>query len=234
LAENELGQTALELVALQKCAIDYLGAFQELLQQITEHFPSECERIKAANTSKELDKAYSAIEPLLPKLSPKQKQERTRRHKWSMDGMGLIEWDFGDRREALLRRDPILSLIPSQLRTLGPTCLDDIFIGATVGTKRLQELFGMHRNRFGKVPPVSRGRYGWTAVLTIMDRLLGQDASASKMPGRPLRAWPSDPKVRLPMVRAIEARLNTFPMPEHIRVKFLTLVRRYLPDSVKK
>jgi hypothetical protein len=254
LAENdELADQLVELVelaGLQDREIDYLEQFRDELEQVRAHYPEQLENLSSASL-------MARVQPLIEKLAaeekPKKAWERTRGgYRWA--GVGLIEYEFGGDAEAKWRKSSLTGL-PYQ-----PSCLDDILRGGvgevktqpsllglppiTVDTvtnmRRLQELFGMHRNRFPKkLPPRPMGRekvYDWCAVKKIMDALLSERCGPRKrsVRGRPRTLWLSDPDLRKRVLSGIEARINSISVPKEIATAFLDLVRRHRVDSAKK
>jgi hypothetical protein len=197
-----------------------------------------------------------------PKLTPKQRHERERQgYNWR--GVGLIEYEFGGKGEAEWRKSSLSGMpgVPYK-----PTCLDEIlrggfgevkmlpsFLGGppiTIDTRtnirRLQELFGMHRNRFYRYLRDSKnarsGRerlYSYLAILKLMQGLLTEESQEHKgARGAPRRIWLSDPDLRAGVLSGIAVRINSLSVPEEIKprikAKFLALVHSYLPDSAKK
>jgi hypothetical protein len=55
LAKDELGKTLLELLNLQRCEIEHLRAFCQLVQQIRNRFPIEWKKLSSANTCANLN-----------------------------------------------------------------------------------------------------------------------------------------------------------------------------------
>jgi hypothetical protein len=219
LVTDDLGKTRQELVRLQQCQIEYLRPFCQVVQGIREHFPDEWKKLIV----KVIEDA-SAL--LAAQLTPKQKHEAKRRRRFAAGDIGLIESEFG---EAWWQNQPP----PSSALLPQPTCLDEILAGGSVNTERLKELFGMQRNRFGKLP--TKGLHNHRTVFTIMDKLLSEKPSERKTAGRPLRTW-LKPDVRARVLIGIEVRISSLSMsvPEQIKAEFLSLVHRHLPDSAKK
>ena len=236
LANSDLGKALLELLTLLQCEIEELTQDQQVVEEIHQHFPTEWDKLRAAIASVRLDKIAAAVLPRV-KLSPKQAKEGERRRQFASGGVGLIEFEFGGELEAWWHKELLLFPFWPHFQTFGPTCLDNIFIKGAVSMKRLEDLFWRHRSRFGKLPIITNGRdklYDYQAVLLIMERLLNEKRSATKTRGRRLRIWLSDPDGRFRVLRAIEARVNSFQMPRQIRLAFLTLLHRHMPDSAKK
>jgi hypothetical protein len=160
-----------------------------------------------------------------------------KRRSWHRGDVGLIEHEFRRWRGQLSKTDPPWVKYLPLPKLMPPMCLDDIFAGDTVNMLRLEELFGMNRNRFGRLPRVKRGRetlYDYRAVLAIMGRLLSEKPSGSKARGRPLGTWLPNSDDRTRVLRGIGARMNSLSLPEQIKAKFLTVIDRHLPDSAKK
>ncbi len=229
-----------ELAGLQHREIDYLARFRRDWERILDYYPEQLEDLLTASN-------FAAVQPLVEKWvaeeKPKKAWERRRRG-YRRGGVGLIEYEFGGDREAYQ-----------------PSCLDDILRGGVgedkmlpsllpwvpwiavdtvTNMRRLQDLFGVHRNRFPKKLPRRRmGReivYDWCAVVKIMNALLSEKPGERKRParGRPRRLWLSDPDLRNRALSGIEARINSISVPKEIARKFLTLVRRHRADSAKK
>lgn len=237
IAGDEPAQTLIELVHLQRCEIEYLRPFCDLVREISERFPSRWQELEYANAVATVNQAASAVLPPERPPRPDQKYEAKRRHQFADNGVGLIEFQFGGELERIWRADPLPWPLRSQFLALGPTCLDDIFAGVAVKMERLEQLFWMHRNRFGKLPVITRGRetfYDYHAVLIIIDRLLSEDPSAQQTVGRRLHLWLDKPDIRQRVLVGIETKLNNFPMPEHIRAEFRGLLNSYLQHSAKK
>lgn len=237
IAQREPGQTLVELVLLQRCEIEYLTSFGNLVQQLNERFPKEWQDLEFQNALAEVNRIASVVLPRWPPRSPKQKQEDTRRRQFANDRVGLIEFQFGGGLELVFRTDPLLAPLRSHFPTLGPTCLDEVFAGGTVAMETLEDLFWMHRNRFGQLPIIKKGRerlYNYHAVLLIMDKLLYEKRPMHQPAGRRLRIWLSKPDVRKRVLVGLEMRVGSFPMPEKIRTQFLALLHRHLQDSAKK
>jgi len=78
--------------------------------------------------------------------------------------------------------------------------------------------------------------YDYRAVKTIMDALLSEKPRRKrKRSGRPPRLpWLNDPLLRTRVLRGIEVRINSLSLPQHIKIAFMTVVSRHLPDSGKK
>jgi hypothetical protein len=118
--------------------------------------------------------AFAEMKPVIEALSAKEKPKKAWERKrgayrgWTDAGVGRIEYEFGGAGEAYLRKH---SLLPGQLGSAyEPTCLDDILRGGVgevkmqsslwggppiavdtvTNMRRLQFLFGIHRDRFRK------------------------------------------------------------------------------------
>ena len=180
--------------------------------------------------------------------------------------VGLIEYEFGGVGEAEWRKTSLSRLAGLPYR---PACLDKVFGGGSVkmhennGEPGLQDLFGMHRNRFPKnLPAREKGRetwYDYRAVVKIIHRLLSEprDSETPKR-GRTRRLWPSNPDMRVRILTGIMSRMESLSvsgdiwdafaavvcfhvckgnlewLPEDIKAWLEPLVRRYLTDSAKK
>jgi hypothetical protein len=256
LAENdeltdELAELV-ELAGLQDREIEYLTQFRRDWEEIHAHYPEQLENLRIASF-----RAW--WEPLIEKLSaeekPKKAWERKRQRYKLPGGIGLIEFQFGGKGEAEWRK----TLSGGLGEPYKPTCLDDILCGGfgevkmlpgfaggppiTIDTRtsmqRLQELFGMHRNRFPKPLPHRRtGReilYGWRAVKKIMNALLSEPLKRETLVrGAPQRRWLSDPDLRARVLSGIAARINSLSVSGDIARRFLQVVRDHLADSAKK
>ena len=137
-----------------------------------------------------------------------------------------------------------------------PSCLDDILRGGVgevkmqpsfwgppiavdtvTNMRRLQFLFGIHRDRFRKKVEGRRlGKiivYDWWEVVEIMDALLSEPRKRA-VRGRPRTLWLSDPDLRNRVLSGIEARINSISAPQEIATAFLDLVHGHRVDSAKK
>jgi hypothetical protein len=230
-----------KLVGLQDREIDYLTKFRRDWERIRSRYPEELENLSFLIFRAEVERLIQTGAIKLPKLTPKQEQERKRsRYRWG--GLyGLIEYQFGGAGEAEWRKTTfsgVVSLVTNE--PYPASCLDEIFAGGGVNTSRLQSLFGMDRNRFPKeLPSVQKGRerrYAYRAVVKIMDALLTQNdcQNETQARGRPYRIWLCDLNARTRVLGGIEARLTASPWPKHVKAAFLRVVRRHLRDSAKK
>ncbi len=227
----------IELAGLQQREIKYLTTIGREWERIRAFYPDDLENLRMM--------AFRAEwEPLMAKLPPAPKNwEDKRRGYTRSDGVGLIEYEFGDAGEAYLREHSLsggFGSLPYQ-----PTCLDKIFAGGAVKMHKgedpgLQDLFGMHRNRFPKDLSVNgNGRetwYDYHAVTEIIIALLSPETAKRKTPARgcPRRLWPKNPNLRTRILGGIAARIESLAMSETIARAFLRVVRQYLPDSAKK
>lgn len=255
LADYELVLSLTELAQKQKCEIGYLAQFRRELERIRAYDPEKLKHLSSASL-------FAELQPLIEKLSaeenPKKAWERTRGRyrRWTDAGVGRIEYEFGGDGEANLRKSSLFDLsgLPYP-----PTCLDDILRGGVgevkmqpsfwgppivndtvTNMRRLQFLFGIHRDRF---PKELRGRrmgkiivYDWRAVVKIMDALLNERRRPRKrsVRGRPRTLWLSDPDLCNRVLSGIEARINSISVRKEIATAFLDLVRRHRVDSAKK
>jgi hypothetical protein len=219
-----------ELAALQDLEIEYLTEFAHDWERIHAQYPEHLENLRIQSLTAEL-------RPLEEKLlaeweTPKREYELKRRRRRG----NLIENEFARAREPWLRR----SALPPISASLSPTCLDAIFEGDDVNMIGLQELFGMHRNRFPKkLPKFKRGRetlYDYRAVVKIMAALLGEESPKRKRPtrGRARQRWLGKPDLRRRVLGGIETRINSFGSPEQIKAEFLTIIHHHVSDSAKK
>jgi len=168
-------------------------------------------------------------------------------------GIGLIEYEFGGAGEAYLRKH---SLLPGQLGLpYEPTCLDKIFVGGRLKMHEregemmsfwspghrirepgLQNLFGMHRNRFPKdLPAKEDGReiwYDYRAVVEIMRALLLEKPRKGK---GSVRLWlRGNPVLRTRVLSGIAARIDSLSVSGAIARAFLRIIGQYVPDSAKE
>jgi hypothetical protein len=252
-AENDLGAILVDLVGLQKAEIEHMRPFHQLCEWAETHAREKLDTIESAHF-RDFAEGISRSYPY-PKLTPKQRGERERqRYNWR--GVGLIEYEFGGKGETEWRKSSLSCAVGEPYK---PTCLDDILRGGfgevkmvpgfaggppiAIDTRsdmqRLQELFGMHRNRFPKNLPHRRtGReilYDWRAVEKIMK------ASLSKRPkretlvrGAPQRVWLSDPDLRNRVLSGIEARISSICVSKKIAGKFMAVIQPYLHNTAKK
>jgi hypothetical protein len=241
-AGNDLGAILVDLVGLQKVEIEHMRRFHQLCEWAKTHAREKLDAIEFAHF-REFVESFPHH-----KLTPKQRSERERQgYNWRA-GVGLIEYEFGGTREAELRKSTLTGLLgyagldPASQSMIAPTCLDEIFRGGGVNMWRLQELFGMHRNRFPrKLPNHSMGReilYRWRAIVMIMDALLSEKPEERKRArGAPRRIWlsdPNDPELRTRVLSGIAARINSLSVSGDIASRFLEIVRDHLADSAKK
>jgi len=177
-----------------------------------------------------------------------------KRSKWQRDFRKSIEYQFGGGLEAEFRkRLPLLALGPYD-PSYQPVCLDNIFAGKPVKMRTLEDLFlGIDRKRFGKllrpsvktIGPATNLRqkreyhYDWRDVIQIMDGLLKkrprQKRKKSK-PGPAQQIWLNDKDLRERVLRGIEARLKSSPVPvrEDIRSAFLKVIHDHLQKIGKR
>jgi hypothetical protein len=239
LAKGELGKILVELVELEKCEIEYLTQFHRQWERIHAYYRDELEKLSRASLHAEHAELWPVLWPEIKKWAeqrpPKNVYEaKRRRYNWS--DVGEIEQQFGGPE----RFNSFLGKVVS------PTgdCLDSIFAGNGVNMWRLQELFGIHRNRFpSKLPSPKKeherkGRerlYDYCEVVEIMDALLGEKPTERKRParGRPLRLWLSDPDLRTRVLTGIGGRLNEISVPKDIKAAFVAVMHHHLPDSAK-
>ena len=112
-----------------------------------------------------------------------------------------------------------------------------IAVDTVTNMRRLQFLFGIHRDRFRKKVEGRRlGKiivYDWWEVVEIMNALLSEPRKRA-VRGRPRTLWLSDPDLRNRVLSGIEARINSISAPKEIATAFLDLVHRHRVDSAKK
>jgi hypothetical protein len=214
LFDDDAGIKTLLLAAL----VVALRRDHELVEQIHRRFPNELRQLERASRLAE----YMALAANLRlekwrKLTEDQQYER-RRNEVRRPGLGLIGEQFGFG----------ISLWP--LRSIEPTCLDEIFSGGHVNMLGLVELFGVERHRLLKLA-VEKRRFTYRSIVTIMDKLLRdeprQKPKRSK-PGRRRRIWLDDQDLRKRVLGGLEERINTLSVPQHIKSAFETVVRHYL------
>ena len=234
--QTELGATLLELIDLQKKEIQYLVPFRCERDKIHTHFREQLENLRSARIWAEIEQLINTGVIKIRQPTPTQQHEWKRRvHRWA--DVGLIEYEFGGAGEAEWRRSiPGVLSLHLQPTCFGyqPTCLDEIFSGGRVNTRRLQDLFGVNCNRFPKDPSVKNGRersYNHHAIVKIMNALLSEKR---KSRGRRLQTWPSDPNIRTRMLNGIAERVKIIAREKDIIDAFVTLVPRHCPDSAKK
>jgi hypothetical protein len=231
---DEVGELV-ELVALQDREIEYLTQFRDDLEGMRKHCPNELQNL----INRVADKTWPALRDEMIKtgrIKPPKPKEMWEYKRVRPPGVGLIESEFGGAGEAEWRRSiPGVFSLHFQGFHYQPTCLDEIFAGRGVNMRRLQELFGVHRNRFPRnLPSIKNGRersYNHRAVVKIMNALL---SAKRKSRGRRLQTWPSDPKVRTRVLSGIKARIKSLSTPEQIKAEFLAVIHRHLPDSAEK
>jgi hypothetical protein len=218
LFDDTVNPTAFLLAAL----VVVLRRDHELIERIHRHFPDEL--IQLDDASRLAD--YSALAANLRlekwrKLSTDQQYER-RRNEVHRPGLGLIGEQFGFG----------ISLWP--LRSVEPTCLDEIFSGGHVNMLGLVELFGIERHRLLELASGTgeKGRFSWRSIVKIMDDSLVEKPRQKRKlarAGRPPRMpWLNDPDLRVRVLSGIERRINTLSVPQHIKSAFETVVRRRL------
>ena len=235
----------IRLAVLQDREIEYLMQFRRDWEQIEAHYPDQLENLYS--------ESLFPLRPLIEKLAeqkPKNFEDTRRRYKLS-SGVGLIEYQFGGAGEAEWKHS-----LSGQLGSpYKATCLDKIFAGGAVKMHEsegermsfwspgdrirepgLQNLFGMHRNRFPKNLSVKEdGReiwYDYRAVVEIMRALLLEEPRKGK---GSVRLWlRGDPVLRTRVLSGIAARIDSLSVSGAIARAFLGIVGRYVPDSAKK
>lgn len=253
LAENELVRCLVGLVEKQKCEIEYLTQFRRAWERIDAHYPDQLENLSSMVTRTEIGKMLPFFENQLPRQNPRTKWEEDKRSAYRLSGgVGLIEYQFGGAGEAYWRKH---SLGGGLGEAYQPTCLDKIFAGGRLKMHEregemmsfwspghrirepgLQNLFGMHRNRFPKnLQPKKDGRerwYNYRAVVEIMRALLLENSGRAKGSAR---LWlRGDPVLRTRVLSGIAARIESLSVSGAVARAFLDVVRQYLPDSAKK
>lgn len=226
-----------ELVGLQDREIEYLTQFRHRWERIDAHYPTELENLESRAF-------FAEVKPLIEKMrterKPKQTYERKRGY-YRLGESGEIENGFANFAQT--SPEPFNFGLASYQRLLGiytSPVLDEIFAGGGVSMVKLQQLFGLNRNRFpASLPSFKKGRerlYDYGAVTKIMDALLSEntsDARATKK-GRPSRSWANDSAVRTHVFKGIESRMRAIAAPKHIATAFMRVFHRHRTDSAKK
>jgi hypothetical protein len=234
-ADSEPLRSLAELVDLQKREIEHLTEFCRKLWwicayrgELSENLSVDGRReLQFVATLLRIGEKHPFTKRSAAKQCPKTWFDYKRRG-YNRDGIGEIERQFG-----------LGYNLSSALSPYGPHCLDEIFKRGAVNMWRLQQLFGMHRNRFPKkLPRFTMGRerlYDYRAVVEIMNALLKPKLPEHKMStrGRSLRLWPR-PDLRTHVLSRIEARLESLSVEEDIKATFLKVIRGHRPDSAKK
>ena len=236
-----------ELAGLQDREIEYLMQFLRNWELMQAHYPKELENLYSASLRALMWQALPYLPE--PNLKPKTEWDRKRRGHYKLPGgVGLIEYEFGGAGEAQWYK--WTHGLSATGEPYQPTCLDNIFRGGVgevkmlpsfigqppipvdtvTNMRRLEALFGMHRNGFPKkLQPRRMGReivYDWCAVVKIMDALLSEPRNRTRLArGRPRQLWLSDPALRARVLSGIEVRLKMLSAPEHIQAAFLAIVR---------
>jgi hypothetical protein len=225
-----------ELAGLQDREIEYLKEDHLLMERMREHCPVELEALKSKSGLAWAEQLIKTRAIKLPTPTSKQKSEWTRS---MVPGIGFIEWEFGGAGEAEWRKYWMPGFLGPPY---SPTCLDEIFRGGAVTMRRLQELFGMRRNRFPRNLPCSKDPrdrrkmlYGDSAVRLIMESLLSERPFARQKRGRggsEGRLWlgdPDDPCLMTRVLGGIKARISSLHgVPEKIAQAFLVVVQKHL------
>ena len=214
LFDDTVNPTALLLAAL----VVVLRRDHELVEQIHGRFPNELRQLEqASRLAGYMDLAANLRLEKWQKLTKDQQSER-RRNEVRRPGLGLIGEQFGFG----------ISLWP--LRSVEPTCLDEIFSGGHVNMLGLVELFGFERHGLLKLA-VEKRRFTYRSIVTIMKKLLRDDPRQKPKrttPGRsPRMPWLNNPDLRVRVLSGIETRMNTLSVPQHIKSAFETVLRRY-------
>ena len=149
--------------------------FRRDWEQVEAHYPHQLENLYSASL-------FAHFPPFTEKLLAEQRPNwEDKRHGYKLSsGVGLIEYQFGGAGEAEWQRHSLSGPLGLPYE---PTCLDKIFAGGRLKMHEregemmsfwepghrirepgLQNLFGMHRNRFPKnLPAEEDGRkYGMT------------------------------------------------------------------------
>jgi hypothetical protein len=236
----------IRLAALQDREIEYLMQFRRDWERIDAHYPDQLENLSSAS----LFDLRLFIETRLAEQNPNWED---RRHGYKLfSGVGLIEYQFGGAGEAEWQRHSLSGALGLPYE---PTCLDKIFAGGRLKMHEregemmsfwspghrirepgLQNLFGMHRNRFPKnLSPKEDGRetwYDYRAVVETMRALLLEKSGEAKGSAR---LWlRGDQVLRTRVLSGIAARIDSLSVSGVIARAFLGVVRQYPPDSAKK
>jgi hypothetical protein len=256
-ANTELVRSLVELVEKQRCEIRYLTQFRSHWEEIDAHYPEQLETLSSASF-------HAGMRSLVEKhAEQKPKNFEDKRHGYKLSsGVGLIEYQFGGAGEAERQRHSLSGPLGLPYE---PTCLDKIFAGGRLKMHEregemmslwspghrirepgLQNLFGMHRNRFPKNLPTAamvnndngakKDRretwYDYRAVVETMRALLLEQSGEAKGSAR---LWlRGDPVRRTRVLSGIAARIDSLSVSGVIARAFLRVVRQYLPDSAKK
>jgi hypothetical protein len=234
-------------VHLQRLEIQYLTQFRRHWEEIHAHYPEQLENLSSASLFAELRLFIEA------RLTEKKPNWEDKRHGYKLSsGVGLIEYQFGGAGEAEWRRHSLSGRLGLPCE---PTCLDKIFAGGRLKIREregemmcfwspghrirepgLQNLFGMHRNRFPKnLPRKEDGReiwYDYRAIVEIMRALLLEKPRKGK---GSVRLWlRGDLVLRTRVFGGIATRIDSLSMSGAIARAFLGVVDRYVPDLAKK
>jgi hypothetical protein len=213
----------------------------ELLELIRRHQPEELDQLIRESADAETH-ALSERPSRQSTPTPKQRQELKRRI-WNRAFTRSIEYQFGGRLEADDWRkflSPLLGRTAYKNMLLrSQTCLDDIFTGETVNILRLEELFWMDRRRFAEpLRSFQKRPLNYLAVTKIMDFLLEKKrrtkSNRSKPGPSPRLPWLDQKALRMRVLKAIEARINSLPVGRKLATAFLTVIHAHLPRSGKK
>jgi hypothetical protein len=264
-----------ELALLQDREIEYLTQFRRELDRFQAHCPEQLKDLRRATTHAEVMQIKFPEPTPKRRYELKRRGYRWAGAGVGLieyEFGGAREADL--RKSTILGQagDAVAKILGDAAanrewqRMIAPTCLDDIFRGGVgevkmlpgfagwppsavdtrTNMRRVQELFGMHRNRFPRrLPSRTRDReivYDWRAVVMIMDALLSEKPEERKgARGAPRQIWlsdPDDPGLRTRVLSRIEARIKSLSVPEqiksHIKAKFLAVVHRHLLDSAHK
>jgi hypothetical protein len=236
LGKTEPGETLVELLSLYREENEHLRKDHVEMEGMREFCPSELEAVKSKSGLVWAEQLIKTGAIKQPTPTSKQKSEWTRS---MVPGVGFIEWEFGGAGEAEWRKYwlPGFGGPP-----YSPTCLDEIFRGGAVTMRRLQELFGMRRNRFPRNRPCFKNPrdrremlYGDNAVRLIMESLLSERPLSPQKRGRggsQRRLWlrdPDDPCLMTRVLEGIKARISSLHgVPEKIAQAFLGVVQKHL------
>lgn len=221
LAEDDVGATLFDLLALQRDEINYLRPGHMIYEWAKTHARNELDALRA-----------KLLRPLLAratKFTPKQAHEARMRSRGRRYKVGLIEYEFGGLAEARAG-------FPYD-----PTCLDEIMDGRGVTMRYLEILFEMERHRFPKkLPSVRAGRkilYSAFAVVKIMDALLKErlpEREQGARGGSVKKLWLSNPERRERALLGIASRAYALSFNKQIFAAFMAVCCRHAASGYSK
>jgi len=229
LAEDQLYRSLVELVERQRHQIEYLTSFQRDWERIHAYYPEQLENLSIESSLRRVLSLKEVQQQFIQRLEAEKKPKQA----YDVKRRFVSAPDSGEIKYQCLRRMNY-PIVPWDIFVF--VCLDDIFGGRSVKMQKLQNLFGMSRNRFPKeLPSVKKGRetwYDYRAVVIIMDALLSEQPRRQKtrLRGRSLRhPWLSNPRDISRVFSAIRTRMRYVAAPEEIVSAFLALLHRHRP-----